>query len=72
MTTPNDNPLIGLTVADVRPMTDEERDAEAWDDGAVVIEFDDGSSLFAMRDPEGNGPGTLIHDVGDQTFYVFG
>lgn len=26
--TPNDNPLIGLTVADVRPMTDEERDDE--------------------------------------------
>lgn len=70
---PQSDPLVGLTVARVRPMSDKELAREGWDgESAVIIEFDDGSSLHAMRDPEGNGPGVIIHNVGDQSFYIFG
>jgi hypothetical protein len=30
-------------------------------EGQVVLRLDDASLLFAWRDPEGNGPGTLVH-----------
>lgn len=72
MSKPQDNPLIGLTIAGVRPMTNKELEREGWDDFEipVVIEFDDGSTLHAMRDPEGNGPGVVIHNVGEQSFYI--
>lgn len=76
MSTPQDDPLIGLTIARVRPMTTEEINREGWTgylapgETPLVIEFDDGSSLHAMRDPEGNGPGTLVHNVGLDSYYV--
>jgi hypothetical protein len=55
---------IGLTVVEVREMTKEELDYEAWEsfpsDFTVVIVFNDGSKIYASSDCEGNGPGALF------------
>lgn len=53
--------LIGKTVKAVRPMTKKELNGEGWDGRAgAVIEFDDGTLIYASRDEEGNGPGALF------------
>lgn len=77
---PQSHPLIGKTVARVTKMSDSTMDDLGWGDYSghmdrelyAVIEFDDGDQLFAMRDPEGNGPGVLVHRVGDIDHYVIG
>lgn len=55
---------VGKEIASVRPMTREELDAEGWYDPPhgkpVVLELDDGTKIYASRDPEGNGPGRLF------------
>ena len=69
MSGPQEHPLVGKTIAAVRLMT---KDESFWDEDAILLELDDGGSLFAMRDPEGNGPGTLVHhDVDGHEFYVW-
>ena len=67
--------LVGLTVTEVREMTREELEHEGWeDDGQAghVIVFSDGSTVYAARDPEGNGPGMLFGNKGGQSYYVLG
>jgi hypothetical protein len=67
--------LKGKVVKCVREMTEAELDAEGWIasayDKPLVIEFSDGTKIYAAQDPEGNGPGTLfgVAPNGD-TFYV--
>lgn len=54
---------VGSRIAVLRPMTDEECEAEGWDPGyerALVIVLDDGGLLYASRDEEGNGAGALF------------
>lgn len=57
--------LTGLTIVDVRAMTDEELEREGWQmpqlqQAPVALELDDGTVLYPSRDPEGNGPGSLF------------
>lgn len=55
---------VGLTVINVRMMTKLELEAECWEDHyggfPVVIEFEDGSKVYASSDPEGNNAGCLF------------
>jgi len=56
-------PLVGRTIKAVRPMTRQELAAEGWGPERhppAVLELDDGTRLYASRDPEGNGPGCLF------------
>jgi len=62
--------LTGAKVIRVREMTSTEIDGQAWDRGTVVIEFDNGIKIFASRDDEGNGPGSMFGEYGTQSFYV--
>ena len=66
---PNPGLLVGCTVKDVRPMTEEEIWFFGWDEykgmegDAVVVELDDGSLLVPSRDAELNGGGHLVRAV---------
>lgn len=55
---------IGLRVTEVRMMTKDELSDEGWDHSfggfPVVIEFEDGSKIYAASDPEGNDAGCLF------------
>lgn len=64
--------LIGKTVRSVRAMTKQEVDLEGWYRGTTVIEFTDGTKIYASQDEEGNGPGTIFgEDNKGAQFYVF-
>lgn len=60
---------IALIVENVRPITPEESAAEDWfhRGDCSVIEFTDGSKIFASCDPEGNGPGAIFGVLPDGT-----
>jgi hypothetical protein len=55
---------VGLTVKEVRMMTDLELDAEGWSKSwgnfPVAIIFEDGSKIYASSDPEGNDAGCIF------------
>lgn len=55
---------VGLTCTNVRWLTEDEASNEGWDDirwnNTAVLEFNDGSKIYASCDPEGNGPGSLF------------
>lgn len=53
---------VGLRVTNVRMMTESELDQEGWDyaEFPVVIEFEDGSKIYASSDPEGNDSGCIF------------
>jgi len=68
------NPLIGRKIADIRPMTQNEMNAEGWGQNprsAVVIVLDDGTKLYPSMDYEGNGPGRLFGHGKEGRFYFF-
>jgi hypothetical protein len=52
--------LIGKRIVAIRAMTTNEMEAEDWSREAVVIELDDGSTIYPSMDDEGNGPGALF------------
>ena len=63
--------LVGRTVVRVRPMTEDELMDEGWELGRhwsppLVVEFDNGTTLYASQDDEGNGPGALFGFVNDE------
>ena len=67
--------LVGRTIRQVRRMTAAELHAEAWDAGPgdvpAVLVLDDGTKLYASRDPEGNGPGALFGvDASGESFTI--
>jgi len=65
--------LIGKTITEVRALNDDEAEVQGWEYAhCVVIILDDGTKLFPSRDPEGNGPGALFGERGEEMFYVFG
>jgi hypothetical protein len=68
----SDSNIKGRTVTAVREMTGEEINVMGWErEGSMVIEFDHGHVLvFAMRDPEGNGPGTIVWQSEIDSGYV--
>lgn len=56
-----ENTLVGATLVKIRPLTQMEIGAYGWDDKFVTaLEFDNGDVVFASRDDEGNGAGTLF------------
>jgi len=50
---------VGLTLAGVRALTDDEMDREGCTGGSVTLELADGTVLFAARDCANNEPGAL-------------
>ena len=69
--------LTGSTIRRIRAMTDDEARTEGWPTSPyrlrpVVLELSDGTRLYASRDTEGNGPGTLFAVTpGGDSFQVF-
>ena len=57
--------LKGKTIAHVRYLDDEERDAMGWYSSALVIFFTDGSHIFPSQDDEGNDAGALFTSFDD-------
>ena len=57
--------LVGLRIVEVLPMTSELLLENSWDarswEHPLVLRLSDGSLLYAARDPELNGYGTLCH-----------
>ena len=53
------NFLVGKTIRRVRYLDDREREDIAWDSSGLVIEFEDGHWIIAMRDDEGNDAGAI-------------
>jgi len=56
--------VIGQTIMEVREMTDEEMEFEAWEEDIhgkpLCLVLDNGSILYASADEEGNHPGALF------------
>lgn len=58
--------LIGKKLKAIRPMTPTEMRREGWWGLAngrrvpTVFEFEDGTLLYASKDPEGNAPGAMF------------
>lgn len=57
-------PLIGAKVVAIRQQTTIEMAVEGWDKPAIVLVFDNGATLFASSDEEGNNPGALFGVAG--------
>jgi hypothetical protein len=56
--------IAGKTIAKVSSLTKEEIAEMYWfcsPEETSIIEFTDGSTIFVMSDPEGNGPGFLSY-----------
>lgn len=63
--------LVGATIKSVRWMTAAEMEKEGWSLPAIVLEMEEGGKLFASRDEEGNGPGTLFgEDKNGKCIYI--
>jgi hypothetical protein len=52
---------VGRTIVGIRGMTAAELEGRMWSEDCIVLMLDDNTSLYPMRDPEGNGPGALVH-----------
>jgi hypothetical protein len=52
--------IIGQTIKEIRPMTQEEQDREGWHRGTTVIVLGNGVLLYASRDEEGNDAGVMF------------
>lgn len=59
--------LVGKKISQVTYMSDIDVERNGWDASAVVIIFDDGTSIIPMMDVEGNGPGALLIHFGTET-----
>lgn len=59
--------MEGKTIKEVREMTDEEMESEHWHGNRkpTVLVLDDGTKIFASRDPEGNGAGAMFGERPD-------
>lgn len=66
--------VIGKRIIAVRNMTEEEAADEGWTFGRhgapTVIVLDDGTRVYASRDPEGNGPGALFGADGESNKFA--
>lgn len=63
--------MIGRTIVNTRLLTEVEMSALGWwGEPSLVLELDDGSLLFASRDPEGNGPGALYGAGPDRGVFI--
>jgi hypothetical protein len=64
--------VTGKVIKKVRSMTKSELIAENWKGGkALIIELEDGTKLYASRDPHGSGPGALFaRDTDNKQYYI--
>lgn len=62
--------LKGRTIASVRQSTRAEQRKERFSEPFVVIELDDGTVIYALRDEQGSGPGMLVCRKGRVSFYI--
>ena len=53
--------LIGRTIVNIRPITDDERDAMGWYGSTEILVLDDGTELIPVKDDEGNNGGVFWH-----------
>lgn len=51
--------LVGRKIVDVMYLKGTEASDLMWDERPIILELDDGTVLFPLRDSEGNGPGTI-------------
>lgn len=65
---------VGLKCTNVRWLTDEEKANEGWEHinyhSCAVLEFSDGSVIYASCDPEGNAPGALFGSLKDGQLFT--
>jgi len=52
--------LLGHRVTAVSYLTAKETERLGWDRRSLAITFDNGVTVFAAQDDEGNGPGALF------------
>jgi len=52
--------LVGLTIKEVRYLTEKEQEVLGWAGASLALIFDDGSAVWPSADDEGNGPGALF------------
>jgi hypothetical protein len=55
--------LIGKRIVSAGYMTDEELRLSGWSKRALIIEFDDGTTMYASADDEGNDAGALFTTI---------
>jgi hypothetical protein len=67
-----DTSLIGRKIVNVRSLTHKDLDDIGWEGNAIQLVLDDGSTLTASGDPEGNHPGSLFYDTPDGKSWVLG
>ena len=64
--------IIGRKITNFRKMTLKEMEREGWEHfehaHITVLDLDDGSSLYASKDEEGNGPGELMCRRGTKSY----
>jgi hypothetical protein len=67
--------IVGQKIVGIRNMTSKEIESEGGYGGSepcIVLILENGTLLYASRDEEGNGPGTLFgKDKQGRSFYVF-
>lgn len=51
--------LVGRTITAASYMSDKEMEEMGWDQRALVLRLDNGTTLIPMQDDEGNGPGAI-------------
>lgn len=66
----SDVEVIGAKITNIRKMTSKELDIAGLDYPTSIIELDNGTKIFALRDEEGNGPGILIGMKGKLQVYL--
>ncbi len=73
----HEDPFIGQTIVDLRPITEAEMIDEGWDSWnngwmCSVLELGNGTKIYPSRDSEGNGPGCLygITPEGERTYVI--
>ena len=63
MATDMDRVVVGQKIKSLRPMNQQELEAEGWTERGVpifVIELENGLKFYPSRDTEGNGGGALF------------
>ena len=63
---------IGQKIKEIRLMTEQEHNAEGWDEPTTVIVLENEQQIYPSSDDEGNGPGTLfgINPNGVQEYII--
>lgn len=57
-----DDTIVGATIVDIRPMTQEEMNREGWQKNEIpmVLVLSSGTILYPSQDTEGNDAGALF------------